>query len=170
MEARSCQACCVSVMAVIRQADESDVHDLYLVERAASSTGLAHVFGDTAFPADDVLARWQLVIDDPSVTVLVDDLDGVPVGYAAFGDGWLRHFGVVPRLWGTGRAHDLYAAVLEASTAAGAPATYLWVLVDNRRARAFYRRLGWRDTDVQEHETFAPYPVRMQMRRESDSW
>jgi len=155
---------------MIRRGEDADVEALYAMERAASSAGLAHVFGSLPFPDDDVLARWRLVLGDASATVLVDDLDGVPVGYAAFGDGWLRHFGVVPRLWGTGRAHDLYAAVLEASTAAGAPATYLWVLVDNRRARAFYRRLGWRDTDVQEHETFAPYPVRMQMRRESDSW
>lgn len=144
------------------------MHDLYVMERAASSTALAHVFGDTAFPAADVLARWQLVIDDPTAAVLLDELDGVPVGYAAFGDGWLRHFGVVPRLWGTGRAHALYAAVLEASTAAGAPATYLWVLVDNRRARAFYRQLGWHDTDAQEPETFAPYPLKMRMDRVAD--
>ncbi|MDQ3094744.1 MAG: GNAT family N-acetyltransferase [Actinomycetota bacterium] len=153
---------------MIRRADESDVHDLYVMERAASSTALAHVFGDTAFPAADVLARWQLVIDDPTAAVLLDELDGVPVGYAAFGDGWLRHFGVVPRLWGTGRAHALYAAVLEASTAAGAPATYLWVLVDNRRARAFYRQLGWHDTDAREPETFAPYPLKMRMHRVAD--
>lgn len=155
-------------MAVMRQGDESDVHDLFVMEKAASSRGLAHVFGDITFPADDVLARWQLVIGDPSVTVLIDELDGVPVGYAAFGDGWLRHFGVLPALWGTGRADDLHVAVLERSAAAGAPTTYLWVLVDNRRARAFYRRLGWCDTDVREQETFAPYPVKMQMHRAVD--
>lgn len=154
--------------AVIRQADESDVHGLSVMERAASSRGLAHVFGDTPFPADDVLARWQLVLVDQSVTVLVDELDDVPVGYAAFGDGWLRHFGVVPELWGTGRAHELHAAVLERSAAAGMPTTYLWVLVDNRRARAFYTRLGWQDGGVREREVFAPYPVKMQMRREPD--
>lgn len=151
--------------AVIRQANRHDVHGLYVMERAASSSGLAHIFGDTPFPADDVLARWRLVIDDPSVTVLIDELDSIPVGYAAFGDGWLRHFAMAPKLWGTGRSEDLHAAVIELSTAAGSPSSYLWVLVDNLRARAFYARLGWRDTGIREPEVFAPYPCKMQMHR-----
>lgn len=154
--------------AVIREADESDVYCLYALEKAASSSALGHVFGGTPFPADDVLARWQVVIDDPSGTVLVDELDGVLVGYAAFGDGWLRHLGVVPELWGTGRAHDLYAAVLARSAAAGSPPTCLWVLVENLRARTFYARLGWQDTGVREREVFAPYPLKMRMRRVPD--
>lgn len=154
--------------AVIREADESDVYCLYALEKAASSCALGHVFGGTPFPADDVLARWQVVIDDPSVTVLVDELDGVPVGYAAFGDGWLRHFGAVPEVWGAGRAQDLYAAVLERSAAAGSPTTYLWVLVENLRARAFYARFRWQDSGVREREVFEPYPVKMRMYRVPD--
>ncbi|MGI8992729.1 MAG: GNAT family N-acetyltransferase [Nocardioidaceae bacterium] len=150
---------------MIRRGGQSDVHALYGMEKAASSTSLAHVFGDTAFPDDDVLARWRLVLDDPSASVLVDELDGEPVGYAAYGDGWLRHFGVVPAHWGSGRAQALHAAVLTTSAEASTPTSYLWVLVDNYRARAFYRRLGWHDTDVREQETFAPYPVKTQMTR-----
>lgn len=150
---------------MIREGAAGDVDELVQLERAASTVGLAHVFGSIPFPEGDIRARWTLLLEDSSATVLIDELDGVPVGYAAFGDGWLRHFAVVPSHWGTGRADDLHAAVLERSTAAGAPATSLWVLVDNRRARAFYRRLGWRDTDVREPETFAPYPVKMHLRR-----
>ncbi|MEJ7690586.1 MAG: GNAT family N-acetyltransferase [Nocardioidaceae bacterium] len=150
---------------MIRRAGEGDVHALCGMERAVSGTALAHVFADIAFPHDDVLARWQLVLDDPSADVIVDEVDGQLVGYAAYGDGWLRHFGVVPEHWGSGRAQALYAAVVERAAAAGSPTTYLWVLVDNHRARAFYRRLGWHDTDLREQETFPPYPLKTQMTR-----
>ncbi len=150
---------------MIRRAGEGDVHALCGMERAVSGTALAHVFADIAFPHDDVLARWQLVLDDPSADVIVDEVDGQLVGYAAYGDGWLRHFGVVPEHWGSGRAQALYAAVVERAAAAGSPTTYLWVLVDNYRALAFYRRLGWHDTDLREQETFPPYPLKTQMTR-----
>ncbi len=134
------------------------------MEKAASTTGLAHVFGpDLPFPEADVLARWRLVFEDPSVTVLVDIDDGDPVGYAAFGDGWLRHFGVVPTWWGTGRARTLHDAVLAGFAEQGVQTSYLWVLVDNHRARSFYARLGWRETGVREREVFEPYPEKMQM-------
>lgn len=141
------------------------MHALCSMERAASGTALAHIFADIAFPHDDVLTRWQLVLDDPSADVIVDEVDGQLVGYAAYGDGWLRHFGVVPEHWGSGRAQALYTAVLARAAEAGAPTSYLWVLVDNHRARAFYRRLGWHDTDVSEQETFPPYPLKTQMTR-----
>ncbi|MBA2773817.1 MAG: GNAT family N-acetyltransferase [Nocardioidaceae bacterium] len=150
---------------MIRQAGEGDVHELCRMERAASGTALTHIFAGIDFPHDDVRARWQLVLDDASAQVIVDEVDGQLVGYAAYGDGWLRHFGVVPEHWGSGRAQALYAAVVERATAAGSPTTYLWVLVDNHRARAFYRRLGWHDTDVREPETFPPYPIKTQMTR-----
>jgi len=143
------------------------------LEKAASSAGLRHVFpAELPFPEADVLARWTLVLDEPRVTVLLDVADDViepgegdapAAGYAAFGDGWLRHFGVAPQWWGTGRAQRLYAEVLACSARQGTPTTSLWVLVDNTRARAFYERLGWRDAGVRDTEVFAPYPVKMQM-------
>ena len=40
------------------------------LERSASRTGLAHVFGELPYPDDDVLARWALLLDDPTVVVL----------------------------------------------------------------------------------------------------
>ncbi len=155
-------------MTVIRRATRDDLEDLAELERAASTTALAHVFQSIPFPADDIRVRWALLLEEGSVTVLVDELDEIPVGYAAFGDGWLHHFAVVPKLWGTGRAADLHAVVLERSAAAGTPTTYLWVLVDNHRARAFYARQGWTDTGVREREVFEPYPEKMQMQRPPD--
>jgi len=153
----------------VRTALPSEAVVLTDLERAASGTALGHVFGAVPFPYDDVLARWALVLGDSATTVLLDEEDGVAVGYAAYGDGWLHHLGVLPEHWGSGRAQALHACVLAAAAAAGAPTSYLWVLVDNHRARAFYRRLDWRDTDLIQAESFAPYPDRMQMTRSLDS-
>lgn len=151
---------------MIRPAGEGDLAALLEMERQASSTGLAHVFGpDRPFPDSDVLARWRLVLDDPGLVTLIDeDLSG-PVGYAAYGDGWLRHFGYLPRCWGSGRADALHSAVAAGLAAPGAASSYLWVLVDNGRARAFYARHGWRDTGIRDYEVFEPYPEKMQMTR-----
>lgn len=136
------------------------------MERAASTAAFAHIFPDhLPFPADDVLARWAIVLDDPTVTVWIVEEKGLPVGYAAVGDGWLRHLGVVPSRWGTGLADTLHDAVLAALTTAGTQTSYLWVLVDNHRARRFYRLRGWVETDIVEAEVFEPFPLKMQMYR-----
>jgi GNAT superfamily N-acetyltransferase len=149
---------------VIRTASDRDLVVLVDLEQAASSTGLAHIFGpDLPFPVDDVLARWRVVLDDPDVVTLLDEDESGPVGYAAYGDGWLRHFGYLPRCWGSGRADTLHDAVLAGLSAQGAPAAYLWVLVENQRARSFYARRGWCETGVREREVFEPYPEKMQM-------
>jgi GNAT superfamily N-acetyltransferase len=139
---------------------------LFDLEKQASTKALAHVFGpDIPFPDDDVLARWRLVLDEPGMTVLIDEDHDDAVGFAAFADGWLRHFAVAPAWWGTGRAKTLHDAAVGALKADGARTTYLWVLVENRRARAFYQREGWVDSAVRDVEVFAPYPVKMQMTR-----
>jgi GNAT superfamily N-acetyltransferase len=151
---------------MIRPAGLDDLGTLGELERAASTAGLGHVFGaDLPFPMDDVLARWRLVLEEPGIEVVIDMADDEPVGYAAFGDGWLRHLGVHPDFWGTGRAEALHAHAVAGLRASGADEAHLWVLVDNHRARAFYTRLGWVDTGVRDREVFAPYPVKMQMVR-----
>jgi GNAT superfamily N-acetyltransferase len=151
---------------MIRRATSDDLVRLFDLEKAASTAALGHIFGpDLPFPDDDVLARWRLVLDEPDMTVLLDSEGDEPVGYAAFGDGWLRHLAVLPAWWGTGRARILHGEAVGGLAAAGASTTYLWVLEDNHRARAFYRREGWVDTHIRETEVFAPYPVKTQMTR-----
>jgi GNAT superfamily N-acetyltransferase len=149
---------------VIRRATPDDVVTLLALERAASTAAFAHIFGDLPFPDEDVLARWQFVVDDPAATVVLDDEDGVPIGYAAYGDGWLRHLGYLPSWWGTGRARFLHDTAIEALRAdsPGQPLR-LWVLVENRRARRFYAGLGWLDSGLRDTEVFAPYPEKMQL-------
>jgi GNAT superfamily N-acetyltransferase len=151
---------------VIRTAKLDDLATLVELEQAASTAGLGHVFGpEVPFPTADVMARWRLVLDEPGIEVVVDEIDGVPVGYAAYGDGWLRHLGVLPDWWGTGTARALHDHAVAGMRSEGTRTAYLWVLVDNHRARAFYTRLGWVDTGVREREVFVPYPVKMQLAR-----
>jgi RimJ/RimL family protein N-acetyltransferase len=150
---------------VIRRAGLDHLATLLALERAASTVGLGHIFGpDRPFPDDDVLARWRLVLEEVGVTVVLDVERGEPIGYAAYGHGWLRHFGYLPSWWGTGRAqmlHDDAVAAMRADEPA--QPLRLWVLVDNHRARAFYTRLGWIDTDLREQEVFPPYPDKMEL-------
>ena len=92
---------------------------------------------------------------------------GVPTGLGEQVDEDVEqgHFGVVPRLWGSGRADLLHAAVLDGLSAQGSQTSYLWVLVENHRARSFYARRSWHETGVRELEVFEPFPEKMQMCR-----
>jgi GNAT superfamily N-acetyltransferase len=149
---------------VIRPAGLDDLVTLLALEKAASTTALAHIFGpDIPFPDDDVLARWRIVLETPGVATVIDDEDGESIGYAAYGDGWIRHFGYLPAWWGTGRARLLHDHVVAQLRAAGDGDLRLWVLVDNRRAKAFYERLGWVAGGRREQEVFPPYPDKMEM-------
>lgn len=50
---------------------------------------------------------------------------------------------VAPSAWGRGGGRQLMEAALANLKAAGFATATLWVLEANRRARAFYERLGW---------------------------
>ena len=142
-----------------RRATPADAVALRDLERTASQTGLAHVFGNLPYPDDDVLARWSLLLDDPDVTVdLVEDDAGL-VAFAAYDDTMLRHLAVRPSHWSAGLGR---AGVLRA-TAAGA--TRLWVLEENHRARGLYTALGWAPSGVTQECPFPPYPTELEYRR-----
>ncbi len=145
----------------IRPATSVEAGPLADVERAATLVALAHVFPPDRFPYPDadVLARWRIVLDDPSVTVLVAECDGQLLGYAAYDDTWLRHLGVHPDHRGTGLADLLTDAALAGIAAGGATVARLWVVADNHRARRFYERSGWlRGTECDTAE-FPPHPA-----------
>ena len=135
-----------------RRATPDDVVSLRDLERAASSAGLGHVFGDLPYPDDDVLARWALVLDDPEVTTEVaEDADGL-VAFSAHDDSSLRHLGVRPDAWGRGLARTAVARAVAAG------ARRLWVLEANHRARALYESLGWAPTGTSQECPWPPYP------------
>ena len=139
-----------------RTAGPDDAVALRDLERAANRVALAHVFGDLPYPADDVLARWVLVLDDPDVTVdVVDSEDGGLVACTAYDDRSLRHLAVHPDAWGRG----LGRAGVERAVAHIGPGATLWVLEANHRARALYDRLGWRPTVATQECPWPPHPT-----------
>lgn len=143
-----------------RTAGPDDAVALRDLERAANLVALAHVFGDLPYPADDVLARWVLVLDDPGVTVDVLDAEaGGLLACAAYDDRSLRHLAVHPSAWGQG----LGRAGVERAMAHIGPGATLWVLEANHRARGLYARLGWRLTGVTQECPWPPHPIELQM-------
>ena len=120
-----------------RRATAEDAVALRDLERIASQTGLAHVFGELPYPDDDVLARWALLLDDPDVTVeVVEDDRGwwpSPPTTAPRCATWPSAPTTGAPAWGA-------RAFLRAEAAG---ARRLWVLEANGRARRLYESLGW---------------------------
>jgi RimJ/RimL family protein N-acetyltransferase len=153
---------------MFREATHRDLPALTDLERSANLAALGHVFPPERypFPTDDVLARWALVLEDPSVCVLVHDAeDGGIELFAAYDDTTLRHLAVHPRRWGQGLASRAIAAVLAAMDRRGATSADLWCLEENHRARRLYEYLGWRATDDRRPAPWPPHPVEMRYRR-----
>ena len=141
---------------VWRRAGAEDAVALRDLERRASQTGLAHVFGQLPYPDDDVLARWALLLDDPGVVVdVVEDEDGL-VALAAHDGTTLRHLAVRPDKWGSGLGRAGFAR------AEAAGARRLWVLEANAKARALYESLGWSPTGVTQECPWPPYPTEVE--------
>ena len=143
-------------MTTWRRATATDAVALRDLERTASRTGLAHVFGDLPYPDDDVLARWVLLLDDPEVVVEVaEDDDGLVVLAAHDGES-LRHLAVRPDHWGSGLGREGFARAERSG------ARRLWVLADNARARGLYESLGWRPSGVTQECPWPPFPTELE--------
>lgn len=145
---------------MIRKANDADLVALRDLERDANLVALAHIFPphQYPYPADDVLARWRIVLDDPGCTTLVVDGPGRLDGLVAFDESTIRHLAVHPDRWGDGLARTL----LEAACDRIEGPVGLWCLVENHRARGLYEHLGWVPTGVQQESQFPPYPTEME--------
>lgn len=65
---------------------------------------------------------------------------------------------VAPDHWSTGAGRALMDRVLTEARPAGHPRIILWVLRDNRRARRFYERAGFRRKGAEHPSYFAGVP------------
>jgi RimJ/RimL family protein N-acetyltransferase len=146
----------------LRNATVSDVPGLIEVQESGALRALGHIFPQEAhpFPRAEIRARWAAEISDPDVEVYVveDDAGGI-VGFAAIRGDELLHFGTAVETWGTGLAASVHARLMERLAATGAKRARLWVFEENRRARRFYEKLGWRRTDRLRRTSFPPHPV-----------
>ena len=154
---------------MFREAAEGDLLDLAQLERDANLAALSHVFPpeEHPFPFDDVLARWQFVLDDPAAVVLVKDAPDERglAAYAAYDDDTLRHLAVHPRHWGEGLATAAIETAMYAMDLRGTTAASLWVLQENHRARRLYSYLGWRPTDDVREAPWPPHPLEIRYTR-----
>ena len=142
-------------MSTWRRATAADVVALRDLERVASRAGLAHVFGELPYPDDNVLARWALLLEDPTVVVeVVQDEQGL-VALTAHDGATLRHLAVRPDHWSAGLGREGF------ERAAAAGARQLWVLADNARARRLYESLGWGPSGRSQECPWPPYPTEL---------
>jgi GNAT superfamily N-acetyltransferase len=74
----------------------------------------------------------------PANMIWVAEQEGVVVGYAARGDGWLNHLYIHPDHQGAGIGAALLATAMD-----GADALQLWAFQQNDRARQFYEKRGF---------------------------
>lgn len=154
---------------MFRTATEQDLLALAELERDANLASLGHVFppDEYPFPFDDVLARWRLVLDDPSAAVLVLDApdDHRLEAFVAHDDDTLRHLAVHPDRWGEGVATAAIETALHAMDLRGTTAASLWVLKDNDRARRLYSFLGWSPTEEEREAPWPPHPAEIRYTR-----
>jgi ribosomal protein S18 acetylase RimI-like enzyme len=147
----------------IRRARFDETRLLAHLERGASEAALAHLFGKHPYPSAEIQRRWRRLLRDGRMHVHVLQLDEEPVGYVAFGNGWLHHLGVLAEhaRRGYGSALLEYASLELFSTAE--PEASLWVLSGNEAARAFYRSHSWTETDDRREAEFPPHPEELRM-------
>ena len=152
-----------------RGATADDLAALRDLEREANLAALGHVFPPDRypFPEDAVLARWSLVLEDPTVSVLVAPAaaDAPLVMFAAYDDSTLRHLAVHPDHWGTGLASTAIETVLHAMELRGSTTASLWCLEENHRARRLYEHLGWRPEPDRREAPWPPHPTEMRYTR-----
>lgn len=134
-------------------ADEAETH--WKIQREACLAGLGHIFPPRQypFPDEDVLQRWR----EFGGIVLAAERDGAVVGIAGVEACWLHGFYVLPEWWGSGIADELHDAALAAMS--DCAELRLWTLTENRRARRFYEKRGWRLNGDTRVVPFPPNPV-----------
>lgn len=143
---------------IYRMATEADAAALADLGRRSFVETFGHLYDpdDLAlFLAGHSEERWRDELVDPAFAVRVAEAGGVPVAYAKLGPPSLpfeprgraielRQFYVLEPWQGTGVATTLMDWILDEARVGGADRLYLSVFTDNRRARRFYYRYGFR--------------------------
>jgi RimJ/RimL family protein N-acetyltransferase len=147
-----------------------DLPELLAIQEVGAVEGLSHIFPQDRFPFQRaiILKRWERDIGDPALRAYVStDDQGAITGFAATQGSELFRFGIAYRLWGSGLATHLHNFVMaELERTSDAPYFWLRVFEDNRRARCFYEKLGWRAGDARTRSTFEPHPYLVEYRRD----
>ncbi len=148
----------VATVTEIRRVDPDEWQTLRAI-RLRALADFPDAFGSTVATATAIdEAEWRRRIDQFAYYLAWPSTDksAAPVGIAA---GYCTTAGAVPELismWvappvrGAGVAAELVAQVADWARSLGSTQLMLWVVEDNPRAIAFYRRLGFRRTGQTE--------------------
>lgn len=135
---------------MIRPGTPGDAEAVAAIQIEAWREAYDHLFSQAQLGAIQPAERIEFWTRFPP---LVEDLDGVVVGFVAVGDaheegadGELYAIYVRPDRWGTGAGRQLMEAGEARLRELGHQRAILWVFEDNPRARRFYERAGW-ETD-----------------------
>ena len=154
---------------ILRAATTADVAALLDVQQEGAVQGLGHIFPQDQypFPRETLAARWRIEIANPDIDVyLYIEDDGTVRGFAATRGEELLHFGTALATWGTGMASHFHDALLDTmATKLTTPMIRLRVFEENRRARRFYEKNGWRPTGSSSHTRFPPHPRLLEYER-----
>ncbi|HJQ76677.1 MAG TPA: GNAT family N-acetyltransferase [Acidimicrobiia bacterium] len=131
-----------------RPEDAGAISDVHVTAWQQAYRG---ILGDEYLDSLDRGARqaWWASYLSRGSRVHVAEHDGAVVGFCTPGvsneAGWGEIFAIYvhPEHWGTGIGRELIVAGESTVLASGLDRALLWVLEDNRRARAFYERQGW---------------------------
>lgn len=131
-----------------RPEDAGAISDVHVTSWQRAYRG---ILGDGFLDSLDRGAReawWTSYLTQGS-RVHVAEQDGAIVGFCTPGAsneaGWGEIFAIYihPEHWGEGVGRELIVAGESTILASGFDRALLWVLEQNRRARAFYERQGW---------------------------
>jgi RimJ/RimL family protein N-acetyltransferase len=153
---------------LLRFADPADLSALLDVQERGAVRSLGHIFPQEThpFPRDELSTRWLQEIASADITVYVaEDDDRRLVAFAATRADEFLHFGTAVDTWGTGLASEVHDEVLNRMSAAGVSRARLHVFEENRRARRFYEKHGWRATGQRRPTTYPPYPELLEYTR-----
>jgi ribosomal protein S18 acetylase RimI-like enzyme len=125
----------------------------------ADLTALSHIWhaGWHEAHAEHVPNDLKALRDIASLRIRLDDMwrntdvvgpVGAPVGFCSVLDHEIYQFYVAPAARGTGAADALMQAGEKRIAAKGVTSAMVYVLPENARARAFYRRCGWSGSTI----------------------
>ena len=146
---------------LLRVAGLADLPALVDVQHSSALHALTHIFPQDVhpFPRAEIQSRWASEIADPDTGVYVVEDAFQIVGFAALRGNELLHFGTAVETWGTGLATAVHGQLIDRLAATGAAHARLRVFQDNRRARRFYEKQGWRCTGRLSRTSFPPNPI-----------
>lgn len=167
----------------VRRARPADVGELARVNVAAWRDAYRGIVPDEFLDGMDVArreagwARWVAMPEPDAVFVAVDEPR--VAAYAAvcaaheesdrhpeLPTGQLAAIYADPVAWGSGAGHAVHEAALAGLAECGFRHAVLWVFEDNKRARRFYERHGWRSDDVRtEFEIAGERPMELRYSR-----